>query len=70
LETHLRLQDLRKRMTGLVLKGDRLQTLRAVEVLERIGTPEARHVLQAMAGGADGALATTQARGALARWEK
>jgi hypothetical protein len=34
LETHLRLQDLRKRLAGLALQGERLQAFRAVEVLE------------------------------------
>src|SRR5262249_55898607 len=59
LETSLRLQELRKRMTGFVLKGDRLQAFRAVEVLERIGTPQARQMLQTLAAGAPGALVTT-----------
>jgi hypothetical protein len=67
LETRLRLQDLRKRMTGLVLSGARLQAFRAIEVLERIGTSEARAVLQTLAGGAAGALLTTQAQETLVR---
>jgi WD40 repeat protein len=67
LETSQRLQNLRKRLTSLVIKGPRLQTFRAVEVLEHIGTPEARQVLQELAGGAPGAMVTTQAQGALAR---
>ena len=40
---------------------------RAAEVLERIGTPEARQVLQALAEGAPGALLTTSAQAALKR---
>ena len=67
LEARLRLQDLRKRMTGLVLNGQRLQGYRAVEVLERIGTPQARQLLQAFAGGAAGATLTVQARAAIER---
>jgi hypothetical protein len=67
LETRRRLQDLRKGLSNPVLKGERLQGFRAIEVLERIGTPEARRVLQALAAGAPGALATTQAQAALAR---
>jgi WD40 repeat protein len=49
------------------LSGDRLQLLRALEVLELAATPEARRMLQALAGGAPGALATTQARAILRR---
>jgi WD40 repeat protein len=70
LETRLRLQELRDRMTGLVLKDDRLQIVRAVEVLERIGSPEARQVLQSLASGAPGALTTAQAGAALERLAK
>jgi hypothetical protein len=70
LETRLRIQDLHKRMTGLVLKGERLRAYRAVEVLERIGNPEARQVLHALADGAPAALVTTQAQGALRRLER
>ena len=36
-------------MTGMLLQGERLRAYRAVEVLERIGTPAARQVLQALA---------------------
>jgi WD40 repeat protein len=67
LETSRRLQDLRKRVSGLILKAERLQAYRAVEVLERIGTPQARELLQVLAQGAPGALVTAQARGALGR---
>jgi len=67
LETRLRLQELRTRLARLVVQGDRLQAFRAVEVLERIGTPEARQVLQALADGAPGALVTVSAQGALKR---
>jgi hypothetical protein len=44
--------------------------LRAVEALERIGTPEARQVLQALAKGAAGAVLTRAAQGALERLER
>jgi hypothetical protein len=65
-----RLQDLGKRLTGFVLTDEKLPLYRAVEVLERIATPEARQMLQALAGGAPGALATTTAQAALARLAK
>jgi len=67
LETKKRLQDLRKQVSGVVLSGARLRADRAVEILERIGTPEARHLLQVLADGAQEALVTTTAREALAR---
>jgi WD40 repeat protein len=47
--------------------GDYLRALRAVEVVERIRTPEARRVLERLAGGMPEAELTQQARGALRR---
>jgi RNA polymerase sigma factor (sigma-70 family) len=46
---------------------DQLRTRRALEVLERAGTPEARRVLETLAAGAPGARITQDARGVLAR---
>jgi WD domain, G-beta repeat len=66
--------EVRERLTGLLAKlddlqftGDRLRVVRAVEALERIETPAARKVLEALAGGASGARVTVDARGALRR---
>jgi WD40 repeat protein len=67
LESKLRLQDIRGRMTARPLHGDRLRLFRAVEVLERIGTPQSRQVLEALATGEPGVLLTTSAREALER---
>jgi WD40 repeat protein len=67
LETRRRLEEVRKRVSSRMLTGKSLQAYRAVEVLERIGTPAAREVLQLLAGGAPGAMVTTQAEEALAR---
>jgi WD40 repeat protein len=67
LESKQRLEDLREKMTAMILEGERLQIQRAVEVLERIGTKEARELLQALADGAPGAFSATTAQGALAR---
>jgi WD40 repeat protein len=67
LETKKRLDDLRKQLAGVLLRGERLRMIRAVEVLERIGTPEARQLLQTLADGAPGALLTTTAQTALQR---
>jgi WD40 repeat protein len=66
-ESRRRLEALRGKLTGMGLQGDRLRVFRAVELLERIGTPEARRVLRALAEGAPGALVTTSAQAALKR---
>lgn len=49
------------------LSAENLRTVRAVEVLERVGTAEARAVLEKLAAGASGAVITVEARAALAR---
>jgi WD40 repeat protein len=67
LDTKRRLEELRGRMTGMTLEGDRLRAYRALEALELIGTPEARQVLQELAEGVPGALLTTTARATLQR---
>ena len=67
LENKRRLEELRGKFAGMLLQGQRLQAFRAVEVLERIGTPQARLVLQALAEGAPAALLTTSAKDALKR---
>ena len=51
-------------------EGELIRNLRAVEVLEHIGTPEARQVLQTLAGGAEGARLTVAAREALRRGQR
>jgi len=50
--------------------GDRLRTVRAVEILEQIATPQARQVLQALARGAAGASLTREAHASLTRLER
>src|SRR5262249_22609105 len=63
--------EVRTRILGLLEKlrdsTGQLRALRAVEVLERIGTTEARQVLQSLAGGAPGVTLTEEARAALER---
>jgi RNA polymerase sigma factor (sigma-70 family) len=50
-----------------VLSAEQLQGLRAIEALERAGTPEARQVLEAVAKGAAGARLTWEAQASLRR---
>jgi RNA polymerase sigma factor (sigma-70 family) len=69
LERQQRLQQVHAKLTAAPITGERLRIIRAIEVLERIGNPETRQVLQALADGAPGALTTTQARAALERWK-
>jgi hypothetical protein len=47
-----------------------LQVLRALAVLERVGTPVARRLLEALAGGAPGVRLTEEAQAALRRLAK
>ena len=44
-----------------------LRTIRAIMVLERIGTAEAQAVLETLAGGAPGARETAEAKASLER---
>jgi hypothetical protein len=65
--------ELRRRVTDLlrppqfVDHPEDLQRLRAVEVLERIGSREARQVLEALAGGAAISQWTQEAKASLER---
>jgi RNA polymerase sigma factor (sigma-70 family) len=52
------------------LKGERLRSLRALEVLELAGTTEARQLLEALAKGEPGARLTREASAALQRLER
>jgi hypothetical protein len=49
------------------MTGERLRLVRAIEVLERMGSMEARQLLQTLADGPPGALATAHAQAALQR---
>jgi WD40 repeat protein len=67
LEMTRRLEGLTKKLDAQVASADVLQMLRAIEVLERIGSPEARHVLNQLAQGAAGHRVTEEARESLRR---
>jgi hypothetical protein len=69
--------ELRRRLQALLDKrnhddpeGDALRNLRAVQVLERIGSPPAREVLASLADGAPGANLTRDAKAALERLKR
>ena len=66
LEVRRRAQQLLEQLTSTP-SSTLLRTLRGVEVLEHIGTPEARRVLETLAGGAAEARSTQEAKASLAR---
>jgi WD40 repeat protein len=69
-EVRRRLERLLDGLDARAASGDGLRTLRAVEVLERIGTPEARAVLRQVADGAPDARLTAEARTSLQRLDR
>jgi WD40 repeat protein len=66
-EVHRRIEYLLEPLDAPVLTGPRLRALRAAAVLEYIGSPEARALLERLAGGAPGASRTRQAKASLER---
>jgi RNA polymerase sigma factor (sigma-70 family) len=69
-EARKRLQDVLARLTAPTASGETLRSLRAIEVLEMIGTPEARTVLERVAQGTPGAAATIAAKESLKRIDR
>ena len=71
-EVSRQLEQLREAARGAVLSptGERLRGVRAVELLERIGTPEARACVEALAGGAPEAGLTQEAKATRQRLER
>jgi WD40 repeat protein len=67
LESKRRTEELLAKMESSPLPPETLQALRAVEVLEFVGTPAARHVLETLAQGAPNARLTQHAAAALTR---
>ena len=70
LETKTRLENVRLKLTNVVLSDEKLRMYRAIEVLERIGSAEAQQVLRTLAAGAPGAFSTTTAQASLERLKK
>jgi len=65
LESQKRLEELLRKAQGFASHPAEVQTLRAIEVLETIGTVEACRLLEKPAGGAPGARQTRAAKTAL-----
>ena len=73
LQSESRSAEARRRAQQLLdkLEGPtRLRAVRAVEVLEHLGTPEARHFLQKLSGGIPEARLTQEAKTALERLDR
>jgi WD40 repeat protein len=70
LEARRRAEEVLERLKNPATLREHLRCLRAVEVLETIGTEPARKVLQTLAGGAAEAALTREAKAALERLNK
>ncbi len=66
-EARLRIERLLGRLVEPLTHPDALRAVRAVEVLERAGSPEARRLLRSLAEGAPGARLTEDAKASLDR---
>ena len=70
LETRKRIEALLDKLDGPVTQPDLLRNLRAVELLELIGTAESCDVLRPIAKGAEGHRVTEAAQGSVKRLDK
>lgn len=70
LEARRRMENLLAQLRGMPLSPDTLRSLRAVEVLEYIGTPDSLRLLKSLADGAAQARLTREAKVALERLGK
>jgi hypothetical protein len=64
-----RAEKLLAKIRSQVVTGQSAQALRAVEVLEWIGTAKAKALVENLAKGAEGALLTEEAKRSLKRWK-
>jgi hypothetical protein len=62
IEVRKRAQQILEKIADVGKSPERVRRLRAVEVLERAGTPEARALLQTLAGGTPAARLTREAK--------
>jgi WD40 repeat protein len=69
-EATRRVEPLLAHATELLPTGERLRQRRALRVLERLGSPAAREVLEALGRGASGAALTREAKAALERLKR
>jgi HEAT repeat protein len=69
-EARRRAEAILAKLGGPVTSSEQLRTLRAIEALEHIGTPEARQVLEKLATGAAGARETEDARRSVERLKR
>jgi hypothetical protein len=69
-EARRRLREVLAGLDEEALYRVRLRSVRGLQVLEGIGTPEARRVVAAIARGASQAFQTQEAKATLRRWEK
>jgi WD40 repeat protein len=69
-EARQRIRRILDRRGAVGLSSELLQPLRAIEALEWMHTPEAKALLEKLAGGAADAWRTRQAKAALDRWER
>jgi hypothetical protein len=67
LEVRRRVEAVVKNVTGPITVAERLRIVRAVAVLEQVGSLAAKQVLQRLAAGAPEALITQEAKASLAR---
>jgi hypothetical protein len=70
LEVRKRVERLLARLDEQDMPSDRLQAIRAIKVLEYLGTAEAQRLLKRLAAGAPGALPTEEAKASLQRLAK
>jgi WD40 repeat protein len=69
-EARQRIEQLLEKVVGPPSSGELLRTSRALAVLERKGTPEAKRLLQELADGAPGAWLSEEAKSALRRLDR
>ena len=69
-EVRRRIESILEKARAAVIPPDVLRAVRAVEVLDRIGTKEARAILASLAQGAPNARLTREARTSLARIDR